>query len=123
MNLLEDIAKDRKYLVELATKSTDKETISALDDRIGKLDVLSDLLEAWINEKLGDLKLLTDKRLELELKQCDEQIALHLPHGERDPAVQYWTKKRRNLLLLQQLVQAWHGDSLALTNFAVSIQE
>ena len=120
MNILKDIEKDREYLVQLATKSENRENVFALDDMLGKLDVMHDLVDAWIDEKLSDLRLLTDKRIELELAQCEHMLANPQP---RDGYVKYWIRKRKNLLLLQKLVRAWDGDTIADVSFAVSIQE
>lgn len=120
MDILADINASRDDVVKACAASHDQNDIFNYEDILGKYDSLQALIEAWLNDSLGSLKLLTDRRLEAEIKLCETQ---------RDrPEInsvyarwKFWETKLKNLHLLKGLIEAWHGDTLGILNFTVSI--
>jgi hypothetical protein len=120
MALLEDIAAGKDAVVKACCASQDHNDIFNYQDILGKYDSLEQLTKAWLDDKLGTVKMLTGRRIEAEIKLCERQKADPEIQDDR-PRWKYWDTKLKNLRLLKGLIEAWHGDMLGALHFTVSI--
>lgn len=120
MILLKLLQDERDGFMKSLLKSEDANDRFHLADLLGKYDVLSDLLTAWQENRLGTERFLTAKRIELEIRMAEEGEADELKTDEEKA---FWSRKLHDLQLLRSLTTAWQNESLGLIQYTVGIQE
>lgn len=119
-DLLKLLQDERSVFMKSLLQSEDANARFHLADTLGKYDVLLDVLTAWHEDRLGQERFLTGKRIELEIRMAEEGEADEYKTAEERA---FWARKLHDLRLLQSLITAWQNEALGLIQYAVSIQE
>lgn len=119
-DLLKLMTEEHDRLIQVIMKERDYNVRYDITCYAANLESLIFMLTAWSEDRLCKERMMTQPRLDMEIRQAEEGEADQTKTAEQRA---YWERKLHDLKLLNNMVASWRDETLGSVRYAIDIQK